>query len=136
MEPERPNWSALGAMFNDVRRSLDNVNDLQKRLLKVTGTAWSDDRLVKAVVGPRGHLVELELDPRLYRKPNSKALSASIVATVRAAIEDVQRRSQEILDESLPSDIRRLGLSGTSLARLAQRHDADVLADATEDDDG
>lgn len=136
MEPERPNWSALGAMFDDVRRSLDNVNDIQKRLLKVTGTAWSEDRLVKAVVGPRGHLVELELDPRLYRKPNSKALSASIVATVRAAIEDVQRRSQEILDESLPSDVRRLGLSGTKLARLAQRHDADVLADETEDVDG
>jgi DNA-binding protein YbaB len=136
VELERPNWSALGAMFNDVRRSLDNVDDLQKRLLKVTGTAWSDDRLVKAVVGPRGHLIELELDPRLYRKPNSKALSASIVATVRAAIEEVQRRSQEILDESLPSDVRRLGLSGTSLARLAQRHDADVLADGAEDDDG
>jgi hypothetical protein len=136
MEPERPNWSALGAMFNDVRKSLDNVNDLQRRLLKVTGTAWSDDRMVKAVVGQRGHLVELELDPRLYRRPNSRALSASIVATVRAAIEDVQRRSQELLDESLPSDLRQLSLSGSSLARLAQRHDADVLADETEDGDG
>jgi DNA-binding protein YbaB len=131
---ERPDWSAIGAMVSDLRRSLDNVGDTQRRLTKVTGTAWSEDRMVKAVVGPRGHLVELELDPRIYRRPNSKALAATIVATVRSAVEDVLRQTKEILDDMLPSDMR-LGVVDTKLAKLIQRHDADVLAEEDEGDE-
>jgi hypothetical protein len=135
MDRQRPNWAAFGEMVGDLRRSLDNVGDMQKRILKVTGTAWSEDRLVKAVVGPRGHLIELDLDPRIYRKPNSKALSAAIVATVREAVEDVLRQTKEILDEGLPNDMRMMGgLADNDLLKLARRHDADVLAEGEEDD--
>ena len=133
MSQPRPNWAAFGEMVGDLKRSLENVGDAQKKLMRVTGTAWSEDRLVKAVVGPRGQLVELDLDPRIYRKPNSKALSASILATVRAAIEDVQRQSREVMDELLPSDLR--GLAGPELTRQVHRHDAELIAEDGEDDD-
>ena len=78
---------------------------MQRQLMRVTGTAWSDDRMVKAVVGPRGQLIELDIDPRVYRKPNSKALAASIVATVHAAVDDVLREGAEILDQNIPRDV-------------------------------
>jgi DNA-binding protein YbaB len=134
MDGSRPNWAAFGEMVGDLRRSLDNVGNLQKQLLKVTGTAWSDDRLIKAVVGPRGHLIELDLDPRIYRKPNSKALSAAISATIREAVEDVLRQNKEILDENLPSDMR-LGVADSRLAKLVHQHDADVIAEGSDDDE-
>jgi DNA-binding protein YbaB len=133
MSQPRPNWAAFGEMVGDLKRSLENVGDTQKKLMRVTGTAWSDDRLVKAVVGPRGQLIELELDPRIYRKPNSKALSASILATVREAIEDVQRQSKEIMDELLPSDLR--AMASPELTKLTQRHDAELITEGSEDDD-
>ncbi len=134
MDRPRPNWAAFGEMVGDLRRSLDNVGDVQKKLLKVTGTAWSDDRLIKAVVGPRGHLIELDLDPRIYRKPNSKALSAAILSTVREAVEDVLRQNKEILDQYLPSDMR-LGVAGDSrLSKLVRQHDADVIAEMSDDE--
>jgi DNA-binding protein YbaB len=114
-------------MLGDLRRATAELPDLQRRMLAVTGVAWSDDRMIKAVVGPRGHLLELEIDPRVLRKPNSKALSASIVQTVKWAIEDAGRQSRELLEGSLPQDLRpatRLG--GTDLTTFVSSHDQDV----------
>jgi DNA-binding protein YbaB len=123
---ERPNWNALSDMIGDLRRVTAGIPDMQQRMLSITGTAWSDDRMIKAVVGPRGHLLELDIDPRVYRKPNSKALAADIVATVRRAIEEATRQTREILDEGLPSDMR-VGLGGgPDIGKLVHGHDADV----------
>jgi DNA-binding protein YbaB len=133
MEPHRPNWNALESMIGDLRKSIDNMGDVQRRLMRVTGTAWSDDRLIKAVVGPRGQLLELEIDPRVYRAPNSKALAASIVATVHAAVENVLHEGAEILDANLPRDAG-LGLESPAM-RMARQHDADVLAEADTEDE-
>jgi DNA-binding protein YbaB len=135
MDRQRPNWTAIESMVGDLRRSLDNMGTLQRQLMRVTGTAWSDDRMVKAVVGPRGQLIELDIDPRVYRKPNSKALAASIVATVRAAVDDVLREGADILDQNVPRDAG-LGLGIDSPAmRMARQHDADVLKGVSTDDD-
>jgi DNA-binding protein YbaB len=123
---ERPNWAALEGMFNDLKRVTAELPNLQRRMLEVTGVAWSDDRTIKAVVGPRGHLMELEIDPRVYRKPNSKALAATIVATVRSAIEDAARQSKDIYDEGLPSDMRQDAGGEFNLTKLMQSHDADI----------
>jgi len=94
-----------------------------------------DDRLIKAVVGPRGQLLDLEIDPRIYRTPNSKALAASIIATVRAAVENVLREGSEILDENLPKD-SSFGLDIESpTMRMARQHDADVIREASAEDE-
>jgi len=111
-------------MVADLHKATAKLPDMQKRMLSVTGTAWSPDRMIKAVVGPRGHLMELEIDPRVLRQPNSKALSASILQTVRAAIEDAGRQSTEVLEDALPSDLRALG--GEDTRSYVGTHDADV----------
>ncbi|WP_255658029.1 YbaB/EbfC family nucleoid-associated protein [Actinoplanes sp. L3-i22] len=120
-------------MVSDLRKATEELPGMQKRMLAVTGTAWSPDRMIKAVVGPRGHLLELEIDPRVLRQPNSKALSASIVQTVRVAIEDAGRKSAEVMDEALPSDLRALG--DGNVRKYVGGHDADVRERA-EDDHG
>jgi DNA-binding protein YbaB len=124
---ERPEWGALSAMFEDVKRSYAGIGDAQRKLLTVTGTAWSEDRMVKAVVGPRGHLLELEIDPRVYRRPDSAALAASIVATVRVAVQDVTRQTAAIVEGSLPRDLGIGEIGGMGLSTLLRSHDADVL---------
>ena len=130
--PERPNWNALESMIGDLRRSIATMGDAQRRMMRITGTAWSDDRLIKAVVGPRGQLLELEIDPRVYRTPNSKALAASIVATVRAAVEDVLREGNEILEQNLPTEAG-IGVDA-AVMRMARQHDSEVLKQADPDD--
>lgn len=133
---DRPNWRALSEMVGDLRRATAGIPEMQRRILQVTGVAWSDDRMIKAVVGPRGHLLELDIDPRVFRKPNSKALSAAIVATVRLAVEDATQQTRAILDDVLPSDMRVGGgkVGDVDVARLVYGHDADVRLKG--DDDG
>jgi DNA-binding protein YbaB len=132
---ERPQQlSAMRGVLRDLSATLAGVEETQRKMFAVKGTAWSGDRYVKAVVGLRGHLLELELDPRIYRRPNSAALAASIVATVRAAVEQALARTQEILDESLPGDLRTARVGTVDVRELLRRHDADLGRE--EDGDG
>jgi hypothetical protein len=131
---DRPNWGVLEEMFADVQRAWSGIGETQRRMLELTGVAWSDDRMIKAVVGPRGHLIELDIDPRIFRKPNSKALSAAIVATTRRAVEDVARQTKEILEENVPSDLRRMVDGQTGLGKLLHSHDAQVREELEKDD--
>jgi DNA-binding protein YbaB len=127
---ERPQWSALQGVIQDLSRSLDNIEETRQQILEVTGTAWSDDRLLKATVGPRGQLIDLDIDPRVFRNPNSKALSASIIATVRAAVEDVNGKTRKLVEKALPDD-RGLGLGvghdgETAMDRMLSSHDSEL----------
>jgi DNA-binding protein YbaB len=131
---ERPNWNALSDMVGDLRRATAAIPDTQKRMLKVTGEAWSGDRTIRAVVGPRGQLLDLEIEPRVFRHPDSKALAANIVATVRLAVEDAARQTSAILQESLPSDMRSGVVGGVDIAKLIQSHDADVRLKGDDDE--
>jgi len=122
----RPNWEALFGAFDQLERAMGGLEATQRKMLHITATAWSDDRLIKAVVGPRGQLVDLEIDPRVYRKPNSKQLAATIVRTVRKAVEDAMRQSQEILGEGVPADLQLRKIGSLDLPRILSSHDADL----------
>jgi hypothetical protein len=118
-------------MVGDIQKTIDNIDDIQKQMLSVTAESWSSDRMVRVTVGPRGQLIDLELDPRIYRRPNSKALAASIVATVREAVEEATRRTTEIMERNTPSDIRA-PLTDSTLGKILQTPDAelkDVMGD-------
>lgn len=69
-------------------RRAETIREIQKEMAGITGTAESDDGLISATTGVRGQLQSLELDPRIYRKPDSTALAAEITKTVRAAAEE------------------------------------------------
>jgi DNA-binding protein YbaB len=115
-------------MMADLRKATADLPNLQRRMMAVTGTAWSPDGMIKAVVGPRGHLLELDIDPRALRQPNSKALSAAIVETVRSAVEDAGRQSAEMMEASVPADVRARRPEGAmDLPAYVRSHDAEVL---------
>jgi DNA-binding protein YbaB len=105
---DRPDWSVVRSMIGDLQRARQNLGETQRRILEIRGTATSKDRLIKVVVGPRGQLIDLELDPRVFRNPDSKTLAAAIMETVREAVDDSQRQSRDLRDELLPKDLRSL----------------------------
>lgn len=134
-ERDRPDWSVVTSMMGDLRKALGGVADRQQRMLTLQGTAWSEDRTVKAVVGPRGQLVDLEIDPRVFRHPNSQALRATILATVRAAVDDVNKQAEEVVTGDIPADLRPAQAGGAMNAQqLLRKHDADLLAEGTSDE--
>lgn len=133
----RPNWGALESMFSDLREQMKRTTEIQNKILEVTGTGWSDDRMIKAVVGPRGQLMELEIDPRVYRRPNSKALALSIVETTKRAVQQAATKTQEILEADIPADMRVQKIGGVDAKEFALKHDADLPKHLDqEEDDG
>jgi len=121
-------------MVGDLRRATAAIPDTQKRMLQVTGTATSSDRLIKVTVGPRGQLLDLDIDPRVFRKPDARALSAEILAAVRLAVEDAARQTSAILAESLPADMRSGAIGGIDITTLISSHDADVRVKGDDDE--
>ena len=124
----------MSEMVAGLREAIGTISESQRQMLKVTGTGWSPDRSIKAVVGPRGQLMTLEIDPRVFRKPNSKALAAQIVATVRLAVEDASGQMRAIMEAHIPSDLRIRPSKGMDVGRFLQTHDTDLILE--EDDRG
>ena len=92
-------------MLEQLQKVADDLPKTQERLQSLSGTAWSDAGMVKAVVGPRGQLVDLEIDPRVFRNPDAKELQAKILATTTAAARDVSEQAKELMYSQLPSDM-------------------------------
>jgi DNA-binding protein YbaB len=100
---------ATGQVFEDMlaqlKKTAESLPKTQERMMSVTGVSFSDDRMIKVVVGPRGQLVDLEIDPRVFRRPDAVELSAKILATAGEAVRKVTDQVQEIMAEQLPPDM-------------------------------
>lgn len=96
----------------DFQRMLTEGPEAAARARQITVTRKSRDGLVSVTVGPRGDLVQLDLDPRVYRRPDSRALAETIVETVQAAAVEAQEQVVEALSAALPREAVRAQLDG------------------------
>jgi DNA-binding protein YbaB len=71
------------------------------RMDDVRGRAESEDGLVVVEVDGTGLVQLLELDPRIYRAPDSDALAEKILATIGAAVVDATRQAVGVARETL-----------------------------------
>lgn len=120
---------ALRARFDEVyaqyQRLRSGLDELQQRLIRTRVSAESDDGLVRATVGPRGQLIELKLDPRIYRETNADALARKITKTIQTATERSIEHVQRIVAEYLPPDSGAVDfLKDNNFGSLMRRHDA------------
>jgi DNA-binding protein YbaB len=74
----------------DYEQIADEVETIQRKLADIRVTADSDDGLITATVDACGELIELTLDPRIYRAPDSHKLSAAIAETIQRAVRQAQ----------------------------------------------
>jgi DNA-binding protein YbaB len=130
---------ALRARFDEVygqyERLRSGMDELQRRLAETRVTAESDDGLVRATVGPRGQLIELTLDPRVYREGDADALGRKITKTVQRATERSVEQVQQIVAEYMPRGAASVDfLKDNSFATLMRRHDALMREEAPRDD--
>ena len=120
-------------MVDDLKRAIGGLDETQKRISRITGVGHSPDRLVKATVGPRGQLVDLEIDPRVFRNPDSRTLAEAILVAARNAVDDANAKTTTVVNEAVPVHLRRGMFSGEDqLETVITRHDGDLQ----EDDEG
>jgi len=96
----------LTGRLAEYERIAEQVRAVKDAIDEVRGTGYSDDGLVTAVVGGRGELLELELDPRIYRERNAAELAARIVATVREAAAEAERETVKLAGKLAPGKRR------------------------------
>lgn len=95
-------------LTSDLEQLERDARALRKALDDVRATGEAADGLVVATVNGRGELVELTLDPRIYRAQDSDALAADVLAAVRQgasrATEEVVRAAKRLLPESATAE--------------------------------
>ena len=93
----------LAEVYGQYARLRSDLDDLQQRLAAVRVSCESDDGLVRATVGPRGQLVDLTLDQRIFRDADGDRLARTIVATVQEAAAQTAGRIEELMAGYLPA---------------------------------
>jgi DNA-binding protein YbaB len=103
---EERDLSGLRALAEELTGQLAKVRsglgDMQNELSAVTATVKSPDGYVTATVGPRGQLVRLHLDGRIYRNPDSAKLAATITETVQKATAEAAEKVQGVTAKYAP----------------------------------
>lgn len=130
---ELPSDGVLQGLMDELDKALKGIPDSQRQLMSLSAVAWSDDGMVKVEVGPRGQLVDLEIDPRVFRRPDAQALRASILAAVNQAVSEVTQQAQEIMHGHMPPELAELRgqfqpAEDDAMAQL-MRTDADLMAE-------
>lgn len=90
----------------------EDVRALQRAIEEVRETADSADGLVSATAGGNGALIELWLDPRVYRGPDATALASTITDTIHQAVRQAEEQVFAVAKKVLPDDAT---LAGTDL---------------------
>jgi DNA-binding protein YbaB len=89
---------------DELRHLRSGLRTVQDQLADVRATAESDDGLITATVGGRGELLTLDLDPRIYRTPDSRALATAITTTIRRARREAADRAATLTRRALSRD--------------------------------
>ncbi|GII60371.1 hypothetical protein Skr01_04560 [Sphaerisporangium krabiense] len=117
MEPfGRPDAAEMRAYADELRATFTRLHQeapaLHEKARAVQVTEKSRDGLISATVGPRGDLIRLDIDPRVYRRPDSRELADSITETVHRAAEKARERVVELFEPLIPAEQMAAHLDG------------------------
>lgn len=82
------------------------------RAREVEVTRTSPDGLVAVTVDSQGVLLDIDIDPRIYRQPDANALADAIVEAAQHAATEARDRVLECFQTLIPADQMRAHLEG------------------------
>jgi DNA-binding protein YbaB len=107
-------------------RLLDGHAELQRNLREIRVTVTSADELVSVTVDARGQVEGVTLDPRIYQRPDSRLLAATITATIQQAVAEVMQQVMELTRPFMPDETLRAHLS-LDLDGVLRQRDIELL---------
>jgi DNA-binding protein YbaB len=112
----RPDVAGLAAFAESLRSTAERMAtegpQLQEKARQVQVTETSRDGLVSVTVGSRGELIRLDIDPRVFRRPDSRELADTITTTIQRAAAAAQERVLDVMDPLVPRATLRRFLDG------------------------
>jgi DNA-binding protein YbaB len=97
--------ASLEELMEDYSRQVGRLKEMQRDLERVSATATRADGLVTVVVGPRGQVRDIRLDPRVYRKLDSGNLSGAIMRLISEATADISEQTKMIMTPFMPEGV-------------------------------
>ena len=117
----------LAEVYGRYTRLRSDVDELQQRLAALRVTVESTNGLVRATVGPRGQLVDLQLDSRRVHTMDSDRLARAILATVQEAARRSVDQVEALMAEYLPPESSALRvLRDNDFGALMRKPDANL----------
>lgn len=117
--------TAMRAQLEHLQDQLERIRsghaELQRRLRELRVTVTSADDLVRATVDARGQVESVELDPRVYQRPDSRRLAATVTATIQQAAAEAMEQVAELTRPFVPEQVRQAHLADDLDAVLEQR---------------
>jgi DNA-binding protein YbaB len=99
----RLEWQAhIDEMLQQYRQVRDRLGDAQRQISELTSTVASEDGLVTVTVDHQGDLVDLQLNPRVYRVLDPLTLGETIVETTKRAVSEVRQQAKDLMTPLLP----------------------------------
>jgi len=123
----RPDTAGLAALAESLRETAEKLATdgprLQAEAKAVHVTETSPNGLVTVTVGARGELVRLDIDPRVFRRPDSRELADTITETVHRAAAAAQQRVLDVFEPLVPRATLQAHLDGDTDAVIGQLND-------------
>lgn len=111
-----PNVAAARALAEEMQGKLQRLIEegpkLKERASTLQITEKSKDGLITATVGPNGQLIRLDIDPRIYRRPDARALADAITETIKRAGTKAREEIVGMFTSVLPRDQVEAHMSG------------------------
>ncbi|MEV6302256.1 YbaB/EbfC family nucleoid-associated protein [Actinoplanes sp. NPDC051861] len=123
MQPGGESRQRLESMMEDAQKLLTNAAEMKRKLDELTVSTRSEDGFVVATVDARGRLVQLDLDPRIYRSPNAGGLASQIIETYQRAVDKVDTDTRTILERYLPREFDVDQFTNIDFDKYASRRD-------------
>ncbi len=86
----------------DFERLRANAGTVRERLLRVQGRGSAGGGMVRVVTDQRGRVAQVRIDPRVFRRPDSRALAEMIVTAAAEAAADADRQVEEAFAGLVP----------------------------------
>ncbi|MFF7361470.1 YbaB/EbfC family nucleoid-associated protein [Streptomyces sp. NPDC008125] len=87
------------------RAQLAQIDDMQRRMREVSGTATAKAQAMKATVGPQGELTAVEFPTSAYRRLTPKELADLVLSTVQEARAKATAGMAQVMAPHLPEGL-------------------------------
>jgi DNA-binding protein YbaB len=110
-----PNVAGARALAEEMQgrfqKLIEEGPKLQEKARTLQATEKSKDGLITATVGSSGQLIRLDIDPRIYRRPDARALADAITETIQRAGTKAQESIVELFAPFVPREQMQAHLS-------------------------
>lgn len=96
----------------DLERMTEQAPTIVARAREVEVTRESPDGMVQVTVDAQGGLIGLDIDPRVYRRPDAVALADAILDAVQLASVEAREQVVTLFEPIVPAHQMRMHLDG------------------------